>query len=132
MVYLVEAEVPNAGCFWDMFSMLACMFSKRQQGKDKVNESYSAKHIQSKHLANHLMAALSHDCLDVLYAKKADSELGALEDQFVAVQLTGTWIKGTEESSKGKSQITSRLVFTGNSTAEAAFWKGTLRSAPLF
>jgi hypothetical protein len=42
---MVAEKVPNAGCFWDLFSVLACMSPKRQRGKDKANETYSAKQI---------------------------------------------------------------------------------------
>lgn len=41
--WLVAEKVPNAGCFWDLFSVLACISPKRQRRKDKANETYSAK-----------------------------------------------------------------------------------------
>jgi hypothetical protein len=43
--YLSSEKVPNAGCFWDLFSGLACMSPKRQWGKEKADETYSAKQI---------------------------------------------------------------------------------------
>jgi hypothetical protein len=68
--YLIAEKVPNAGCFWDLFSVLACMSPKRQGGKDKADKTYSAKCINSTQLDNDLLASMTHERPDVLYAKK--------------------------------------------------------------
>lgn len=94
--WLIAEKVPNAGCFWDLFSVLACMSPKRQRGKDKADETYSAKRIQSTQLDNDLLAAMTHERPDVLYARKIGGEPGALEDGFVACPSYKAWITGTE------------------------------------
>lgn len=58
--YLSAKKVPNAGCFWDLFSVLACMSPKRQQGKEKADETFSAKQINSSQLDNNLLVAMTH------------------------------------------------------------------------
>jgi hypothetical protein len=40
--WLLAESVPNAGCFGDLFSVLACMSPERQRGKEKAGETYSA------------------------------------------------------------------------------------------
>jgi hypothetical protein len=94
--WLVAEKVPNAGCFWDLFSVLACMSPKRQRGKDKADETYSAKRINSTQLDNDLLAAMTHERPDVLFAKRVGGELGALEDGFVGCPSYKAWITGTE------------------------------------
>ena len=94
--WLVAEKVPNAGCFWDLFSVLACISPKRQHGKGKADETYSAKRIQSTQLDNNLLAAMTHKRPDVLYAKRVGGDLGALEDDFVACPSYKAWITGTE------------------------------------
>jgi hypothetical protein len=94
--YLVEEKVPNAGIFWDLFSVLACMSPKRQKGKEKADETYSAKRIQYTQLDNDLMAAMTHERPDVLYAEKVGGELGDPEDGFVAFPSYKNWITGSE------------------------------------
>jgi hypothetical protein len=81
--YLIAKKVPNAGCFWDLFSVLACMSPKRQRGKDKANKMYSAKRINSTQLDNDLLAAMTHERPDVLYTKRVGGKLGSLEEGFV-------------------------------------------------
>jgi hypothetical protein len=94
--WLVAERVPNAGCFWDLFSVLACMSPKRQRGKEKADETYSAKRINSTQLDNDLLAAMTHERPDVLYAKRVGGELGALEDGFIGCPSYKDWITGTE------------------------------------
>jgi hypothetical protein len=94
--WLLAENVPNAGCFWDLFSVLACMSPKRQRGKEKADETYSAKRINSTQLDNDLLAAMTHERPDVLYAKRVGGELGALEDGFVGCPSYKAWITGTE------------------------------------
>jgi hypothetical protein len=94
--WLVAEKVQNAGCFWDLFSILASMSPKRQQGKDKADKSYSAKQIHSTQLDNDLLASMMHDQPNVLYAKKVRGKLGALEDCFVGCPSYKAWITGTE------------------------------------
>jgi hypothetical protein len=97
MEYLVEEKVPNAGIFWDLFSVLACMSPKRQKGKEKADETFSAKRIQSTQLDNDLM---THKRPDGLYAKKVGGELGDPEDGFVACPSYTKWITGSESCKK--------------------------------
>jgi hypothetical protein len=94
--WLVSKRVPNAGCFWDLFSVLACMSPKCQRGKEKVDETYSAIWINSTQLDNDLLAAMTHKWPDVLYAKRVDGELCALEDGFVGCPSYKDWIPGTK------------------------------------
>jgi hypothetical protein len=94
--WLCAEKVPNAGCFWDLFSVLSSMSPKRQRGKDKADETYSAKRIHSTQLDNDLLASMTHERPDVLYAKKVGGELGALEDGFVGCPSYKAWITGTE------------------------------------
>ncbi len=84
--WLVAEKVPNAGCFWDLFSVLA----------DKADETYSAKRINSTQLDNDLLAAMTHERPDVLFAKRVGGKLGALEDGFVGCPSYKAWITGTE------------------------------------
>jgi hypothetical protein len=56
------------------------MSSKRQRRKEKAGETYSAKIINSTQLDNNILAAMTHERPDVLYAKRVGGELGALEE----------------------------------------------------
>jgi hypothetical protein len=104
--FLEEEVVPNAGCFWDLFSVLASMSPKRQRGKDKADETYSAKRIQSTQLDNDLLASMTHERPDVLYARRVGGDLGCLEDGFVACPTYKAWITGTESN---KMKLTKEL-----------------------
>jgi hypothetical protein len=119
--YLVAEKVPNEGCFWDLFSVLASMSPKRQKGKDKADESYSAKRINSTQLDNDLLSAMMHERPDVLYARKVGGKIGSLEDGFVACPSYKQWITGTDSY---KSKLTKELCqfCTG---VEGAIPKGT-------
>jgi hypothetical protein len=94
--YLAAEKVPNAGCFWDLFSVLACMSPKRQRGKEKADETYSAKRVNSSQLDNDLLVAMTHECPDVMYAKRVGVDLGSLEDGFVACPSYMAWITGSK------------------------------------
>jgi hypothetical protein len=82
------------------------MSPKRQKGKDKADETYSSKRINSTQLDNDLLAAMTHDRPDVLYAKKVGGKLGSLEDGFVACPTYKQWITGTDLY---KSKLTKEL-----------------------
>jgi hypothetical protein len=82
--WITVEKVLNAGFFWDLFSLLACMSPKHQNRKDKADKTYSAKRINSMQLDNDLLAAMTHEQPNVLFAKKADGKIRALEDGFVA------------------------------------------------
>ncbi len=95
--WIVMEQVPNAGCFWDLFSVLASMSPKRQRGTDKADQTYSAKCIHSTQLDTNLLASTRHEHPDVLYAKKVGGELRALEDGFVGCPSSyEAWITGAK------------------------------------
>jgi hypothetical protein len=78
-----------------------------KKGKEKADETFSAKRIQSMQLGNDLMAAMTHKPPDVLYATKVGGELGDREDGFVACPSNKKWITGSESC---KAKLTKELA----------------------
>jgi hypothetical protein len=74
--WIVAEQVPTAGVFWDLFSVLVSMKPKRQVGKDRSDESHSAKRTGSTILENDLAASMTHIRPELLYAKKGSGEIG--------------------------------------------------------
>lgn len=81
--------------------MLASLSPKRQRGKEKLDETYSTKRINSTQLDNDLLALMTHKRPNVLYAKWVGGELGSLKEGFVACPNYNAWVMGTE-SYRGK------------------------------
>jgi len=68
--WLLTEKVPSCGFFWDLFSVMVSMKPKKHSGKERSDESYSARRTNSTTLENDLGAAMTHVRPEVLYAKK--------------------------------------------------------------
>jgi hypothetical protein len=98
----VEEKVPNAGIFWDLSSVLACMSPKRQKGKEKADKIIPAKRIQSTQLDNNLMAVMTHEPPDAFYAKKVGGECGDPENWLAHATKSGSQDLSPEKQSSQK------------------------------
>jgi hypothetical protein len=84
----VEAnEVPTAGVYWDLFSVLSSMSPKHQTGKQKADEAYSAKRMDTTIFEIALSASMSHVKPELLYGKDTEDKLG-----FLAIGTFGDWV----------------------------------------
>jgi hypothetical protein len=94
--WLLAEKVPSRGVLWDLFSVLVSMKPKQQTGKARANETYSLQRTNSMMLENDLLASMTHTRPELLFAKKGGSELGKLDDGFVACPSYQMWITGGE------------------------------------
>jgi hypothetical protein len=94
--WLLAEKVPSCGFFWDLFSVMVSMKPKKHSGKERSDESYSARRTKSTMLENDLGAAMTHVRPEVLYAKKGSGELERLESGFAACSSYAVWVTGTE------------------------------------
>jgi hypothetical protein len=94
--WLAEEKVPSCGVFWDLFSVLVSMQPKKLTGKDRSDETYSARRTKSTTLENDLGASMTHVRPEVLYAKKGHGDLERLECGFAACPTYAIWVTGSE------------------------------------
>jgi hypothetical protein len=99
---------------------MVSMKPKRQNGKDRSDENYSAQRTNSTTLENDLGAAMmTHMRPEALYAKRGHKDLERLDVGFAACPSYAIWITGTECY---KDQLTGMLD---------KFVEGVLGTVPL-
>jgi hypothetical protein len=98
--WVVSLQVESPGIFWDLFSAMVCMKPKKQSGRERVDESYSASRTQSTTLENELLASMSHLRPALLFGK-ANGVLAPMEEGFGACGSHVEWLWSGLDSYSG-------------------------------
>lgn len=94
-IWLEKEEVPSLSMFWEVFSMLVAMASKRLSGKERANQKYSSGRIQTTTAENELAAPITYERPQTLYGDK-NGVLMPWEEGFGAYKTHNKWIIGTQ------------------------------------
>eukprot|EP00978_Attheya_sp_CCMP212_P043535 scaffold286175_cov51-Attheya_sp.AAC.3 len=85
--YFLFAQLLTFGTGSKQMSVLSSMSPKHQTGKQKANEAYSAKRMDTTIFEIVLSASMSHVKLELLYGKDTKDKLGVL-----AIGTFGDWV----------------------------------------
>ena len=93
--WILDEKVSSFGIFWDIFSVLVVMVSKKLSGKERADTQYSSERVNTTTSENNISASMSFLRPPALYADKG-GDICPLENGFAACKTHSEWIKGVE------------------------------------